>query len=418
MFERPLVAVQGSPIDSPDLVAALILSIFRSTAIRPGLQESLYREILSSGEAGYGDYPAISDRLHASLIRRMSTASGEERGEILDALSKVFSHRGETATVGAAYSASLKSKPAAMLWPDPTAPEPQGRSIFDELPYVKSTPLIDRKTPIGSAGSCFAMEIAKHLKSKAYNYVVTEENRFGCANWGIIFNTPSLRQLVERAFGLRRLPKLLWSMPGPSGTRYLDPFREDVIFESVEAYEADLERHIAAVREALLRVEVFVVTLGMNEVWTLRADGSAISRAPWALASYLVEQRVLTPEENVAELQRMLDIWRSHNPRLKLIVTVSPVPLHATFRADTTHVIAANAHSKSVLRVAAESFCVRNSGTFYFPSYETVMYCTRHPWAADQRHVSSEAVTNVMRLFQAMFVAEDATALGGSPAIP
>jgi hypothetical protein len=82
------------------------------------------------------------------------------------------------------------------------------------------------------------------------------------------------------------------------------------------------------------------------------------------------------------------------------------VPLHATFRAADTHVITANCHSKSTLRVAAEAFAARHPGVYYFPSYETVLHCTRNPWQADQRHVSAEAVDNVMSLFRRMFVAD------------
>lgn len=145
----------------------------------------------------------------------------------------------------------------------------------------------------------------------------------------------------------------------------------------------------------------------MNEVWYLTADGTPISRCPWALAPHLVEKRVLTVEDNVRELQKMLDIWRSFNPGLKLIVTVSPVPLHATFRADENHVIAANHHSKSVLRVAAEKFCNANPSVYYFPSFEQVMYCTREPWSPDQRHVSRAAVDGVMALFDEMFVVSE-----------
>jgi hypothetical protein len=305
----------------------------------------------------------------------------------------------------------MKTNPRTVFWPDPTAVQAHARSIHDELPYARPLGLVRRDTPIGSAGSCFAAEIARHLKRNGYNYVVTEENENSSANWGIIFNTPSFRQLVERAFGLRRLPKLLWARPdGAGGAAYLDPFREGPVYGSVEAYEADLERHVAAARAALMAAKVFVITLGMNEVWRLKADGSALSRAPWNLAPYLVERQVLTPEQNVAELERMLAVWRSFNPDLRLIVTVSPVPLHATFRGDDHHVIAANAHSKSVLRVAAESFCERNRGiVHYFPSYETVMHCVRDPWDADQRHVSPAAVSRVMALFEVMFVADATT---------
>ena len=75
-----------------------------------------------------------------------------------------------------------------------------------------------------------------------------------------------------------------------------------------------------------------------------------------------------------------------------------------TGRADTHHVVNANAHSKAVLRVAAENFCAANDGVYYFPSYEMVMHCLEDPWEADQRHVKRSAVTEVMKLFEAMFV--------------
>jgi hypothetical protein len=109
-------------------------------------------------------------------------------------------------------------------------------------------------------------------------------------------------------------------------------------------------------------------------------------------------------EENLNELQRMLDILRHHNPEVELIVSVSPVPLHATFRGHEQHVIAANAHSKATLRVVAEEFCARNPGVHYFPSYEVVTQCAANPWEPDQRHVRREAVEQVMALFERMFV--------------
>ena len=51
-------------------------------------------------------------------------------------------------------------------------------------------------------------------------------------------------------------------------------------------------------------------------------------------------------------------------------------------------------------------FVKRNKDVFYFPSYETVMYCCANPWEPDQRHVSHATVDKVMRLFQKMFLQE------------
>ena len=125
------------------------------------------------------------------------------------------------------------------------------------------------------------------------------------------------------------------------------------------------------------------------------------------MAASIVGHRTLTVEENVADLQRMLDILRTHNPEIQLIVTLSPIGLHATFRGHTDHVISANCHSKAVLRVAAEEFVKRNSGVHYFPSYEMVNYCTQNPYNPDQRNVRRETVGNVMKLFSAMYSVDD-----------
>ena len=100
----------------------------------------------------------------------------------------------------------------------------------------------------------------------------------------------------------------------------------------------------------------------------------------------------------------MTEILRAHNPGVQIICTLSPVALHATFRGDEEHIVTANAHSKAILRVAAEEFARRCKGVHYFPAYEVVTTSTEHPWAPDQRHVAPDAVNNVMALFHRTFV--------------
>jgi hypothetical protein len=184
-----------------------------------------------------------------------------------------------------------------------------------------------------------------------------------------------------------------------------DPFREDIVFSTVEEWEADYEPHRANARKALESAEIFIMTLGMAEVWRTRNSEFYCSRCHWGLASELVERKIMTVEETVAELEAMLGILRAHNPKVKIIISASPVPLHATFRGDEMSVITANAYSKAVQRLSAEMFARRNKDVFYFPSYESVMHCTQNAWDEDQRHVSRDAVAKVMRLFCDMFVA-------------
>ena len=332
--------------------------------------------------------------------------------------SSFFKHLAAVHENSRAYTSAGRLNPNAVFWPDPTDPR-NGRSLYTELPFAKKIPLIDKGTAIVSAGSCFATEIAHSLQNNGYNYLVKESNKCidgkfeymgsgsdlpnSSAAWGIIFNTPSFRQLIEKAFEVRQTPKILWTMEMNGKLRYMDPFRENISFSSPEAFESNYNNHIKAARDAFCEMEVFIITLGLNEVWYFNADSSVFSRSPWRVAPSLVTHRVLTVEENVQDLIRMTEIIRAHNPQCKIIVTLSPVGLHATFRGDSEHVVTANTHSKAVLRVAAEEFARRCPMVYYFPSYEVVTTMTKEPWAADERHVSRLAIDNVMTLFHRMF---------------
>jgi hypothetical protein len=323
-----------------------------------------------------------------------------------------------------AYDMRTKSNPYAVYWPNPErAPD---TSLFTTLPMAKRYPIVSKDTPIGSAGSCFAFEIAYYLQEKGFNYVVTEKGhrvndgvvlegfdpanpyeKFS-ANYGILFNTPSFRQLAEKAFNKKKLPKICIKKTRPgreSDVIYTDPFRENVFFLTPESFEADYDLHIEATRNALLKSKVFILTLGLNECWEFLADGSVVSRNPHSDMFYrLLRHRTLTVEENVSNVQAFLDIVREHNPDFQLIISVSPIPFLATGRADEHHVVTANAHSKAVLRVAAEEIVRRNKGVYYLPSFEMVTSCIPNPWEIDQRHVTRAAVHRVMELFNAMFV--------------
>ncbi|MHC4787229.1 MAG: GSCFA domain-containing protein, partial [Planctomycetota bacterium] len=59
--------------------------------------------------------------------------------------------------------------------------------------------------------------------------------------------------------------------------------------------------------------------------------------------------------------------------------------------------------SKSVLRVAAESFADANDNVTYFPAYEAVLYGSRVPFRADGRHVHPDAVQRVVAMFRETF---------------
>jgi hypothetical protein len=91
-----------------------------------------------------------------------------------------------------------------------------------------------------------------------------------------------------------------------------------------------------------------------------------------------------------------------HNPKASLLITVSPVPLFATFRMDTD-VVTANTLSKCTLRTVAEYFAKEHDNVFYFPSFEFVLTGLSDPWEEDNRHVTKESIAQVMHLFEQLF---------------
>jgi len=310
-----------------------------------------------------------------------------------------------------------KPNPDGITWPIPDH-EKYPRSKFNMLPYSVTNKIMDKSTPIGSAGSCFAMEIAKVLQEEEFNYVITELGEkpneeaiidgytlgsgtaMYSANFGILFNTPSLRQLAEKAFKEKEFTKYL--IQAEHGL-YMDPYRENVYFKSQDNFLRDYPKHIEAIKQTLLQSEVFIFTAGLNECWEL-LDGTVISRNPRDSFYHLMTHKVLTVQENIDNIQSFFDLVKRHNPKFKLILTLSPVPLLATGRGDSHHIIEANTHSKATLRVAIEEVVKNNEDIYYLPSYELVTECVENPWENDHRHVTRETVKKVIRMFKEKFV--------------
>ena len=170
----------------------------------------------------------------------------------------------------------------------------------------------------------------------------------------------------------------------------------------VRVLSANAERAWSLVNSRRCECDVAILTLGLTEAWRFAHDRTWLSYIPFGTAPELLERHNLTVEENIANLQQLSDHWRAYNPDLKIIVTVSPVPLNATFRHDT-HVVVANSYSKSVLRVAAETIAQQNEHVDYFPAFEIVLWGCEEPFLEDMRHPSVAAIDRVMAAFRGAF---------------
>jgi GSCFA family protein len=83
---------------------------------------------------------------------------------------------------------------------------------------------------------------------------------------------------------------------------------------------------------------------------------------------------------------------------VQIVVTVSPVPLMATFSGED--IVVANTYSKLLLRTVAQEWAEAHRNVHYFPSYEIVQNSDRVvTWEEDLRHVKGEVTNHIMELF-------------------
>lgn len=295
-----------------------------------------------------------------------------------------------------------------------------GVAAPDLDPVVAGRRLVSRADLIATAGSCFAQHIARRLEGSGYAYLVAEPKPpempdadpraetygvYSC-RYGNVYTARQLVQLFERAFGSFQPADVAWRRAGDG--RFVDPFRPHVEpggFDDEKAVVAERDAHLGAVRRMFETLDVFVFTLGLTEGWRSRLDGAVFPIAPGVAGSPASPEAYefvnFDAASVTADLARFLSLLRGVNPAARAILTVSPVPLVATY--ENRHVLVSTTLSKSVLRVAADETARRERDVVYFPSYEIVTgnYNRGAYFADDLRSVTTEGVDHVMRVFLA-----------------
>lgn len=294
--------------------------------------------------------------------------------------------------------------------------QPADPAVFD--PVTRTGFSIGRNDGVVTAGSCFAQHVARVMRRQKFNVITTERAHpmlgqalaedygYGmfAARYGNIYTARQLKQLIQRAYGAFTPADDFW-IDVETG-HLIDPFRPQIHpggFATGADYVADREIHFAAIREAFAQMSVFVFTLGLTEAWVSRRDGAAYPVAPGSAGgSYDPEEHAFINfgvDDVEADLLWSLERLRQINPGVRFVVTVSPVPLAATYRDQ--NVVVATTYSKAVLRVAAERVCERLEDCDYFPSYEIITnpLARGRYFAEDGRRVNEAGVQRVMALF-------------------
>lgn len=286
----------------------------------------------------------------------------------------------------------------------------------DDVVTVQS-PLLKKTDQIASAGSCFAANIIPYLKKVGFDYLKTEYTHFifddippenmaygtFSAGYGNIYTTRQLYQLLLRCLKQFSPQEDRWI----TNKGVIDPFRPGLKYHALseKEHELMLGSHLKATLEAFSTCTVFIFTLGLTEAWVSTLDGAVFPVCPGTINGVFDPTRHafvnFTLDEVYHDLKNFILLLRETNPEVKIILTVSPVPLVAT--ATPRHVLSATTYSKSVLRVAAEQACLEFDYVHYFPAYEiaTGPQAPFEFFEKDRRTVTKEAIDTIMAAFLA-----------------
>ena len=253
--------------------------------------------------------------------------------------------------------------------------------------WLPERPIINKGTQITAFGSCFASNISNWLSRRNFRVLNKSDDatRAYVVTMGEgMVNSFVIRQQFEWAWENKIFDQPLWH--GYKAEEY--GYDEEVRLETRRIFD---------------ETEVFILTFGLSEVWYDEPTGNVFWRTiPKDVYDPSRHKfRLSTVDENRENIRAIYDFIRKYRPDAKIIVTLSPVPLIATFRDVSC--ITANSVSKATLRVALDEVVreVRDEGAiYYWPSYEIVQDVFRMPYKPDRRHVRIRVLNYIMRLFE------------------
>ncbi|MEY4249061.1 MAG: hypothetical protein RJA87_694 [Pseudomonadota bacterium] len=255
-------------------------------------------------------------------------------------------------------------------------------------------------------GSCFARNIEEHL---IYRNIAVESRRIIAPRTEIsarpngLVNKYTTHAIAQELEWVVSPPETYGHLVLETEAGWRDLLLAPTISPVTQERAEVRRRYISETYFHRLRsVDVVILTLGLNEVWRDNLLGiwlnappglSNVRREPERFSIYSSDV-----PSNLEALETTHARLKAINPHVRIVVTVSPVPMGVTFFDQDISV--ANANSKAVLRSAAQTFANTHSDVDYFPSYEMVTLSDRaEAYGPDFLHVRNQMVEHVIEAF-------------------
>jgi len=252
--------------------------------------------------------------------------------------------------------------------------------------HIPSEPIITKRSNVTAFGSCFAIHITKYLSALGFSLSADRAPNIHISQIGDgLVNVYALLSQFEWALEGKAPHEDLWH--GPHAKAY--PPDENIRKKTEEIFKS---------------TDVFIITLGLSEIWYDEKTGANFWRAvPMKLFDATRHKfRVCSHAETKLAIRRIYELISRHC-RADVVFTLSPIPLAATFRAQSC--ISANSASKAILRSALDEYLREESPArcYYFPSYEIVSELFPSRFLPDGRHPLPYIIDAMMVIFEAFY---------------
>ncbi len=301
--------------------------------------------------------------------------------------------------------------------------DPTGDYAFQRLRQTRFTPKIEAnfkfrpEDKFYAIGSCFARSIEKALlrlemevlsaapEFSSFETVNKDVTSLGFTNK---YNTFSIyNELLWALDPQAQCPRA--SIVDVGNGLFVDPHISPMLHLAGAEETWRRRSLIQIVNQRVAQCQIIIITLGLIEVWRDTLTDTFINATPipelFRACPDRYELHVSNFSQNQANLERIHELLeRFGHPDMQIVVTVSPVPLIATF--SNQDVVVANTYSKSLLRTVAQEWAAKHENVHYFPSYEIVQNSDRSgTWGPDLRHVKEEMRNHIMDLFVQNYLA-------------
>jgi len=261
-------------------------------------------------------------------------------------------------------------------------------------------------------GSCFARNVEDALAERGFDVPALDVfrripefaqlNRAAINNYGVGAICNEIAWALDEATPFVPEQNFFELFPGKFIDVHLPRMVRPAAFDAVH----ERRRRITAFYREIIDCPLIIITLGLAENWHDMESGHYLNTRPHRLMLEShpdrYELHVLDYTDTITFLTRTFRLLDEHcRADKRVLLTVSPVPLSATFR--DMDVATANTYSKSVLRAAAEEIVAKFDYVDYYPSFESVVLSRRDlAFEDDQIHVRPELVElNVSRMIAA-----------------